>query len=507
MEYERLYSSNPWYSDEAEKILGNQEYRRKATAVMRFIQAYFPLHFPSKEPKVHIEMLMLAMFSTNNTCLAVPRAHSKSTLLTFGLAIYYIVFMEHKYIIIASESLDKASQFVQRIRDELEYNHELIRDFAPEGFKSTDWAKSEFITKTRIKVQAIGYGQSGRGLIFENSRPDCVFYDDLETTENAGDQTMKDKFDSDLYPAIARANPNHRRIYVGTIINDVALLSDTLKDERWCSARYEAINSSADVNDISDEDMLAPMLYPSDQYIMDRRASEKKGKMSIFMAESHNNPTIRDESAVFKKEYLKYYDIEDIRKHIPTMNVYMSIDPAISKSDRADYTVITTVGVNSDNVWYVLNQKWGRYNPSETVEHIFAQAKVYKPDKIIFETIAYQQALKLDFEKQMITRNSWFNVVESKRQNKEQKIQQLEPRYNAKQIFHPSGDTKFVPALEAQLLGFRPELKNFGLAHDDMIDSLSMICEYADVPSDSSSNSEEYIAYEDDDNANSYIID
>lgn len=507
MDYNLIYELNPWYSDKAEEILANHGYRKQAEAVMGFLQTYFPSHFPSKEPEVHIEMLMLAMFSSPNCCLAVPRGHSKSTLLSFGLAIYYIVFLEYKYIVIASESVDKASQFVQRIRDELEFNRELINDFAPSGFKTNDWAKSEFVTKTRIKVQAIGYGQSGRGLIFENSRPDCVIYDDLETTENAGDQKMKDKFDTDLYPAIARSNPNHKRIYVGTIINDSALLADTLKDVRWISARYEAVKDNMiETEDLTDNDMLAPMLYPTELYKQDKTASEKKGKMSLFMSETHNNPTIKDENAVFMRDYITTFNEHDIRKHMDTMNVFMSIDPAISKSDRADYTVISTIAVNSDNVWFVLNQEWGRWNTRETVDKIFVQARLYRPSIIVFETVAYQEALRGEFEAQQSERNSYFRIEKTRKQNKEMKIQQLEPRYRAKMIKHPEGNTSFVPALEAQLLGFRPELKNFGLAHDDMIDSLSMLCEFATPPTDYSSNSTEYIGYEEEDVIDSYII-
>jgi len=507
MHIDELYTSHVWYCDEAEKIIANEKYREEAEKVMLFLQYYFPTYFPGKEPPLHIEMLMLSMFSKRNTALAVPRAHSKSTLLTFGLNIYLKVFLKHKYNIIASESHDKASIFVQRIRDELKYNKKLIKDFAPNKFETTDWAKSDFVTSTRIKTEAVGYGQSGRGLVFEDSRPDLVFYDDLETTENAGDVKMKDKFDSDLYPAIARANPNSRRIYVGTIINEGSLLADTLKDERWVRARYESVKSrDIEVDDITDDDMLAPMLYSAEDYRMDRIAAEKKGKLSIFMAENHNNPTIKDESAVFFRKSFKYYKIDDIRRHLDSMNIYMSIDPAISKSDRADYTVITTVAVNSDNIWYVLNQKWGRWNPSETVDHIFSEAKVYKPEEIIFETIAYQQALKLDFESKMISRNSWYSIKEAKRQNKEIKIQQLEPRYRMNTIYHPENDSKFVRQLEAQLLGFRPELKNFGLTHDDMIDSLSMIHEFAIPPSDVSGNSEKYIGHIEEESANSYII-
>ena len=97
-------------------------------------------------------------------------------------------------------------------------------------------------------------------------------------------------------------------------------------------------------------------------------------------------------------------------------------------------------------------------------------------------------------------------IEEAKRMNKEMKIQQLEPRYRMGTVYHPSNDTKFIKQLEAQLLGFRPELKNFGLAHDDMLDSLSMIHEFAEAPSNYSTNSEEYIGYEEENISNSYII-
>ena len=99
-----------------------------------------------------------------------------------------------------------------------------------------------------------------------------------------------------------------------------------------------------------------------------------------------------------------------------------------------------------------------------------------------------------------------YMVEEAKRQNKEIKIQQLEPRYRMKTIYHPEEDSKFVHQLEAQLTGFRPELKNFGLAHDDMIDSLSMLCEFAESPSEDSTNSKEYIGHQEEEKSNSYII-
>ena len=458
----KIYSQNPYFSEEAQIILQNKDNIRKARSAMIFMQTYFPNHFPTKEPRAHIEWLTLAMCSEHNTVIAAPRSHSKSTLLSFGLALYYIVHMDYKYIVIASESLDKARMFVTRLRDELTYNHALIRDYCPEGFKTTDWAKSDFITTTRVKVEAIGYGQSGRGLIFDNTRPDLVIYDDLETTENAGDQTMKDKFDSDLYPAIARANPNHRRIYVGTIIRKGALLEDTLNDSRWVAARYEATDEERP----EDKDMLAPQLYSAGDYNKDKDAAKQKGKLSIFMAENHNNPNIQDATKIFKEEYFRYYTT------LPQqLKYYIAYDPALPPSGRSkkvDRTAIIVLATSHKKEWYVVHIEANRDAPSDNRKKLIQLMKQYKPSITWMETIAAQRGMYLeminDMKKQDIRYP--FREIPSHSSSKEARIEQLQPMYEQGRIWH-NKDDKNTALLEE-------ELQLFGnTPHDDISDALS----------------------------------
>lgn len=472
-----MYKTNKYLSKAAQDILSNKDNIKKARSAMIFMQTYFPNHFPSKEPPAHIEWLALAMCSPHNTVIAAPRAHSKSTLLSFGLALYYIVHLDHKYIVIASESLDKATMFVTRLRDELTYNNDLIRDYCPEGFKTTDWAKSDFTTSTRIKVEAIGYGQSGRGLIFEHSRPDLVIYDDLETTENAGDQTMKDKFDSDLYPAIARSNPNHRRIYVGTIIRKGALLEDTLNDERWVSARYEATDSSIPDDDLTNSDMLAPQLYPVEQYIQDKRAARNKGKLSIFMAEAHNNPNIQDNEQIFRDEYYKYYTTKE-----QNLNYYIAYDPAMppsgrTRKDNVDRSAIIVLATDGKKNWYLIHIEANRKAPSENRQILISLMKKYKPKITWMETISAQRGMYLEILDEMRRQDVRYPLREipSHKGTKEARIEQLQPLYAQGRIYHNKED-KNTHILEE-------ELRMFGnTPHDDISDCLSFFINRVQYP-------------------------
>ena len=79
----------------------------------------------------------------------------------------------------------------------------------------------------------------------------------------------------------------------------------------------------------------------------------------------------------------------------------------------------------------------------------------------------------------------------------------LQPRYAQQSVHHPKGESSWIKDLEEQLTMFRPE--GALTKHDDQIDGLSMMNEYAYAPSDMSENSEEYIAHQIDEWKNPYF--
>ena len=459
MESNEIFLTPFWANQRGRESIKAVKNREKAEAIMLFGQTYFPEHFPSKHPVIHTDMLALMNSNASLKAVAFPRGHAKSTVISFLLVLYRIVFQERKFIVIVSESEDKAKDFVIRVRDELEYNSRLIKTFAPEGkFKTTDWSKTDFTTDTGIRVVAKGAGQSLRGLIHKDTRPDMIVLDDIETNDTAGTEGVVDFILTDVIPSA-----NRRGVfdicYVGTIIRDMSALHRMLISPQWTSAKYECLDEN--------DEMIAPMLLSKQEYNRQKEMYKSLGKMSIFYAENHNNPMVADDELTFKQEYFQYVD------EIPDgCRYYIAYDPAMppsgrTKLKRVDRSAIIVLATDSDENWYVVKVFANRDSPSENRKLLINLMKKYKPYVTWMETIAAQRAMYLEIKEYMNRNNikSPFREIPSHKGSKEGRIEQLQPLYESGRIYHTKG--KEVTELERELLLFGRT------PHDDRSDCLS----------------------------------
>ena len=448
-----------WANDKGLKAINAKANRAKAEAIMLFGQTYFKEHFPSKHPVIHTDMLALMEGASTLKAVAFPRGHAKSTVVTFLLTLYRLLFQERKFIVIVSESEDKAKDFVVRMRDELEFNKHLIRDFAPTGkFKTTDWAKTDFTTSTGIRVVAKGAGQSLRGLIHQDTRPDMIVLDDIETNETAGTEAVINFILTDVIPSANRRGL-YDICYVGTIIRDMSALHRMLINEQWSSAKYECIDD--------DDEMIAPMLLPRKEYNSQKEMYKSLGKMSIFYAENHNNPMVADDELTFKTEYFQYVD-----KEPEGCNYYIAYDPAMPPSGRTkikkvDRSAIVVLATDSNENWYVVKVFANRDTPSENRRLLVNLMKKYKPHVSWMETIAAQRAMYLEI-KDYMKKNYMkhvFREIPSHSGSKEGRIEQLQPLYESGRIYHIASNEVTELERELMLFGRTP--------HDDRSDTLS----------------------------------
>ena len=448
-----------WANDKGIRSINAKSNREKAEAIMLFGQTYFKEHFPSKHPEIHTDMLALMNSVSPLKAVAFPRGHAKSTVISFLLAIYRIVFQERKFIVIVSESEDKAKDFVVRIRNELEFNTKLARDFSPDGkFKTTDWSKTDFTTSTGIRVVAKGAGQSLRGLIHEDTRPDMIVLDDIETNETAGTEAVVNFILTDVIPSANRRG-TYDICYVGTIIRDMSALHRMLISDEWTSAKYECIDEN--------DDMIAPMLLPRKEYDSQKKMYKSLGKMSIFYAENHNNPMVADDELTFRTEYFQYVD-----KEPEGCNYYIAYDPAMPPSGRTkikkvDRSAIIVLATDSKENWYVVKVFANRDTPSDNRKLLINLMKKYKPHVTWMETIAAQRAMYLEIKDFMKLNSikSPFREIPSHTGSKEGRIEQLQPLYESGRIYHIKG--KEVTELERELMLFGRT------PHDDRSDTLS----------------------------------
>ena len=469
---EEIFGHTFWCNQYGSTAMKSSKNRREAEALLLFGQTYCPEHFPSAHPQLHTDIMSIFFDKQSKMkSIAVPRSHSKSTLVSFLFALYCICFQKKKFIAIVSDSEDKAKDFVIRLRDELEHNKELIADFAPTGtFKSSDWSKTDFVTSTGIRVIGKGSNQSLRGSIHLDTRIDLAILDDLETNETAGNNSVLNFVLTDVIPSMNRRG-DYDICYIGTIIKDMAVLHQMLINPQWCSAKWECLDDEGE--------MIAPMLYSKEDYQTQRDMYQALGKLSVFYAENHNNPMVADEDTTFKEDYFQYFNEDDL--DIENMNTYIAYDPAmpdrIGKKGKADRSAIIVLATDSKENWYVVKVYANRDTPSKNRQLIYNLAKKYNVNKVWMETIAAQRAMYMEIRNEMKAKNIKFPFEEipSHSGSKEARIEQLQPLYESGRIYHNKKE-KEVVELERELMLFGRT------PHDDRSDTLSFFLNRVKYP-------------------------
>ena len=174
----------------------------------------------------------------------------------------------------------------------------------------------------------------------------------------------------------------------------------------------------------------------------------------------------------FKKEMFLYATMQEVR-HLNTL-CYITIDPAVSKKDSADFTGFTVNWVSSENKWYFKSWK-EKINSAELFTRLFDLYDLYKPEKIGIEETTFTQAIKPFLDDEMRKKNKHLPIVPLKHggTNKEKRIRGLLPRYDSGSIFHIVDE---CDDLEQEELRF-PNSK-----HDDTMDSAAYQSQIAESP-------------------------
>lgn len=183
---------------------------------------------------------------------------------------------------------------------------------------------------------------------------------------------------------------------------------------------------------------------------------------------------------------IKYYDPEDLpRDH--AIDFFMSVDPAISLKTHADYSAISTLGMDTRTRKKYLVDMWAARVDSPTLEEeILKRAKrIHGLRYIGVETVAYQLSIV-----QHLRRNSRLPLVElpyrSRRQamrgvlgidkDKVSRAAYLDSQFASESLYIPR-DLPLLDgmSLEAELVAV-PNGR-----HDDRMDALCFSCALADA--------------------------
>jgi len=408
--------------------------------------------------------------------LLLPRDHLKTSMVTIGKSIQFILENPDVRILIANQIWDFSRKILSEIKGHLEDKSDLPKLFGQ--FVSNSWTQDSIIVRQRTKslkeptIMTTGVEAENTG-----GHYDKIFLDDLVGHQNCQTPEQREKAKRFRRSMIALLEPGGEIIDIGTRWHNDDTFSEIFEKEM---AYYDVMVRQI----VENGKLIFPKKFSKkfdpvkknwihvDYNCLDYVTHLKASMTSAEFSAQYMNEPVDEENQLFKPSYFKTYD-----KRPDRLFVSMTIDPAISEKQSADYFAINVAGMDEHYKIYVLDTLKGHWRVSESIDNIFTTYQKWKPSVVGLETIAYQKALKSWLEEKMRDRGIYFPITELRRntnESKEFRIKALEPFYREGLVFH----APWMKSLEMELLQF-PKGK-----HDDEIDALASQLDLL-VPGDS----------------------
>jgi hypothetical protein len=223
-----------------------------------------------------------------------------------------------------------------------------------------------------------------------------------------------------------------------------------------------------------------------DQKILAQKRAKYLDKTQ-FRAQYYNDPNDAA-SAPIQRDLFQYYNKNLIQKMNGSvlyngrrLNVFAAVDFAYSLKNKADYTAIVVVGVDSFNNYYVLDiERFKTDKIKEYFDKILSLHQKWYFRKIRAEVTAAQAIIVKELKDNYIRNFGLALTVDEHRPSRhmgtkeERMFAALNPRYENRQVYHYKGGNCEI--LEEELVLQNP-------AHDDVKDALASVMEICVPPS------------------------
>ncbi len=387
-----------------------------------FGRAYFPHYFSRPSPDFHRELdgiwqqgvlkgrsplapadaKKISRLPGVRRVVAAPRGHAKSTNLTFKGTMHAVLYEYKHYPILISDSSEQAEGFLDNIRVEFEENPAIIEDF---GFlPGKVWRGNVLVTKSNIKLEAIGSGKKIRGRKHRNWRPDLIILDDVENDENVRTPDQRAKLDNWFKKAVSKAGDDYTDIiYIGTLLHYDSLLANTLKNPAYRAIKYKAVISFSEADalwqqwteiytDLANDDrerealeffrqhqaaMLAgtKVLWEEKLSYYDLMVMRVSEGESAFNSEMQNEP-INPDDCLFIEEWLDYYNEAEVDFHDRAFQFFGFVDPSLGKSKKSDFSAILTLAKHkASGYMFVVDADIERRHPDRIIADVLEKER------------------------------------------------------------------------------------------------------------------------------------
>lgn len=459
---------------------------------------------------IHCELLQWWTRSDakHHQLVLLPRDHGKSAMAAYRVA-WEITKNPTIRVLYISSTANLAEKQLKFIKDIL--TSRIYRRYWPEMVHE-DEGKREKWTNTEIavdhplrKAEAVRdptVFTAGLTTGITGLHCDIAVLDDVVVGDNAYAEDGREKVKTQYSYLASIEGADAQEWVVGTRYHPLDLYSDLIDtvaevyDENGIAVEgeeehlYEVFERV--VEDIGDG--TGQFLWPRQQrsdgkwFGFDARVlATKRAKYldkTQFRAQYYNDPN-DIETANIKREYFQYYDKSNVTMYNGTvyhsgkrLNVFAAVDFAYKINEKADYTAIVVVGVDSKNNYYILDiARFKTDRIKEYFDNILMLHQKWGFHKLLAEVTAAQSVIVKDIKENYIRPYGLaLSVIDvSPTKKKEERIQAaLGPRYENRQIWHYHGGNCEI--LENELVLQNPP-------HDDIKDCLAAVITICTPPS------------------------
>lgn len=454
-----------------ESILSDQLLRK--SLVQKSFEYFFPIYLHEymefESAPFQKEMMQLLEDEKIKFLTFVAfRGSAKSSIVTAGYVLWSLLGLhQKKFIVICSQTEQKAQAHLANIKNQLKHNNLLRKDLGPfeEEKNKFGTATAIIVNRLNAKIMASSTEQSIRGALHNNHRPDLVILDDIETTQSVKTRESRSKtFDWFVGEVIPAGSKKTRYVIVGNLLHEDSVLrrlqkrmeSDEMKHVRSAYREYPIVDEKGDP--------LWPGKYPTKEAIEEER---EKTMDEVAWQREFMLKIISTEEQIIKPEWITFYD-----KHLADglRGIYIGIDLAVSEKESADCTAIVVgyiYGVGKNMKIYIQKHPYNNRSPfpvhAEHIKNRIATEKlVHHRVKVYIEDVGYQKALIQYFESQKYD----VEGVPVGRSDKAARLRLTTPLLkDARVLFPEEGCEELID----QLTGFGKE------RHDDLADAFSML--------------------------------
>ena len=374
--------------DKYKELHDREEYQDK---FLKFVKHVWPSFIAGSHHKIFGEKLeRVARGELKRLIVNMPPRHTKSEFASYLFPAWVMGQKPHTKIIQATHTAELAVGFGRKVKNLLD--SEIYRDVFPDIQLARDAkASGRWSTDMGGEYYAVGVGGAlaGRGADL------CIIDDPVSEQDALSPAALDNIYEWYTSGPRQRLQPGGAIIIVMTRWSIRDLTAKVLQKQAEGGAdQWEVVEFPAIFPDT--DNVLWPEFWSRDE-LEGVRASIPVAKWN---AQYLQNPTA-EEGAIIKREWWNVWDHDDP----PVVDyVIQSYDTAFTKSERADYSAITTWGVfypdeGDEAAIILLDSEKGRWEFPELKDAAMRLYEEFEPDMVLIEQKASGTPLTQDLRK------------------------------------------------------------------------------------------------------------